>query len=189
MVGSDREVALKKNKIKSSNDKKNKKKRRFVVDQTYKPPRELVKRTKMWKIELKKAMERKKEEKRKKKKARIVVVSEQTKPIGRIERGQRYQYYAIVYPVRKVVRTFESALEVVKGVTGQHWRGFNSEERALEYLCDWERIDTECLSFNREKRKTLDKNGKNRLRIPVRAEIVHEVRGSDSEGWIQILSV
>ncbi|CAL6296647.1 unnamed protein product [Bathycoccus prasinos] len=74
--------------------------------------------------------------------------------IGRIERGQRYQYYAIVYPVRKVVRTFESALEVVEGVTGQHWRGFNSEERALEYLCNWERIDAECLAFNREKRKT-----------------------------------
>ena len=129
-------------------------KRRFVVNETYEPPSELEERAKRRKIELKKAMERKKEEKRKKKKARIVVVSEQTKPIGRIERGQRYQYYAIVYPVRKVVRTFESALEVVKGVTGQHWRGFNSEERALEYLCDWERIDTECISFNREKRKT-----------------------------------
>lgn len=38
--------------------------------------------------------------------------------------------------MRKVVRTFESACEVVKDVTGQHWRGFYSEERTCEKEMD-----------------------------------------------------
>ena len=79
----------------------------------------------------------------------------ESKKIGRKERGRGYQFYSIVYPVRKVVTSFESAREIVHNVIGQHWRGFNSEERALEYLCAWERIDAEAVEFNREKRKQL----------------------------------
>ena len=52
----------------------------------------------------------------------------------------KYFCVLIIYSVRKVVTTFESAREVVKGVIGQHWRGFYLEERALEYLCAWEKM-------------------------------------------------
>jgi transposase len=73
--------------------------------------------------------------------------------IGRKERGRGYQFYSIVYPVRKVVTSFESAREVVRNVIGQHWRGFNSEELALEYLCNWEKMDAEAVAYNQSKKK------------------------------------